>query len=128
MLTTWLRRGRNSLLVSFILLAGASLYAVDLSAKAAQETLYESQLEACKELNILREASNARDTVRARDTAVLRDFLESAATAREAAFRRTGAELDRTAARAFRKGSKGLSAADYRTVPPINCEEVIAKP
>lgn len=124
----WLNRGRNSALVSFILLALIGGWAIKSSADSSAERLYQTQIEACEGSNDNRRESNQRVGQHRTDTSVLRDFLLSAATARSAAYERDGEAADLVAAKAYEQGAERLRAVNFNQLPLVNCQKAIKKP
>lgn len=104
----WLDRGRNSVLVSFVLLALWGGYAVRSSAEDSDRRLYRSQIEACERSNDVRREVNARAEAYRRDIAALRLLL-----------------LDSTHHRAE---VQRLSADGFQKVPLVACKKVVHRP
>ena len=127
-MNSWLQKGRNSVLVSFIILALVGGWAIKSSADNGTRKLYESQIAACERGNLLRKETNDRVHDQLESTQVLQSFLDSAATAREAAFQANGQPEDKKAAEAYLRLSGRLESVQFDTVPIINCKEAIKKP
>lgn len=124
----WIKRGRNSALLSFVLLALVGGWAIHASAESATDQLYKEQLAACERGNLLIRESNHRINAHRTDTSVLRGFLLDAAQARQAAYEANHETTDLKASRAYLAGAQRLEAVKFDPLPPVNCNKVIKKP
>ena len=112
------------MLIAFMILAGAGIYAVNAQAEANAMTLYRTQLVGCEQANAVRTESNQRIAAHVLDRDVLAKFLSSAAKAREAA----GSETDLTAAAEYRTLRDSLRQVHFDTQTLIDCSKTIEKP
>lgn len=115
---------RWGMMLAFLILAGAGMYAVNAQAQNNAQTLYRTQLASCHRANVLRAESNDRVDAHLLERNVLSEFLSSAAAARKAA----GTPLDSKAAADYLDLKDSLKRVQYQRVPTIDCEKTIEKP
>lgn len=112
------------MLLAFVILAGAGMYAVNSQANSNAQTLYETQLAGCERSNSIRVESNERIAAHTIDRNVLSSFLESAAEARNAA----GTPTDKRAADKYLDLRDSLKRVQFQAQPLIECSKTIEKP
>lgn len=110
--------------LSFLLLAGAGMYAVSAQASSNAQTLYRTQLAGCERANKVRAESNDRINAHVLERNVLGEFLESAAQARRAA----GTETDIKAANKYLALKYSLRRVHFTAQPLIDCQKTVEKP
>lgn len=121
----WIDKGRNSVLVSFILLALVGGWAIKSSADNGTQKLYVTQIQSCERGNTLRSESNERLSSHLADRDVLREFLAAARQARLS----SGTPTDVAAAQSYGELIEILNdKVKFSKVPIIDCQKAIKKP
>lgn len=115
-------------LLAFLVLAFAGGYALFHVQSNNSRTLYHTQLAGCKRANGLRAESNARAVYSQRELTVLRDFLSSARSARQAAYKANHQPADKKAALAYGTQIDSLKGISFKTVPIVDCNKAVLKP
>ena len=116
---------RYAMAISFIFVAFAGGYTVQLEADRSNERLYESQVESCQRGNKLRTESNQRVQGLSDQRDILAEFLLAAARAREEA----GSPTDVRTAAKYRELAEYLDRhVHFNSVPLVDCNKEIPRP
>lgn len=111
-------------LIAFLLIAIVGGYSLHEQQIQTARKLHNSQLIQCGVTNTLLSESNKRAPLEQRTVDTLRSFLETARTAREAAYRAHHFHADKQAADGYAAQLRRLIGVSFAVIPPVDCQKV----
>jgi hypothetical protein len=120
---------RNKQAIAFGIMAIAVIFALNSVINTTADHLYRDQIAACEQTKNVAIESNQRIPAARSSVHILRKFLVSARKARLAAYHRTHAPSDATAAKEYLGLIQSLDrGVHFAFVPIVNCQKIVRKP
>jgi hypothetical protein len=109
------------------LVAALAAFALYQTQHTTAVRLRESQIAQCQFTNKILAELNQRAPLEQTVVEVVRDFLDSAKSAREAAYARDHFKADQKAALKYAAGLRKLVGVRFTVIPPLDCERITPK-